>query len=331
MNNRSTIIFGNGLGMALDPEYFQLKSALLEVWNDTELLSHDQKKLIQSALPNTSDSVYPEGEEQLNGLQIAIFALEFLKEYETDDVPWLNQTSRDIVSAFKKFTHQVSQYFHRSGKCLPDSFLTPLATYIKESKSHVATLNYDNLLYDPLCSKKVMSGYSGALIDGFLGTFDPSNLDRFNTSSLGWFLHLHGSPLFVGNRKHSGLGRIFSMANEECHIVLTHVVHKPLVIQTSHILNEYWTRLDKALAESDTITLFGYSGKDTHLNEAIAKNTDKKILVIEWIGAGSQEPRLDFWSKALSTCNFRLIQMSNILDFTDWSVCDQQTKVETVE
>jgi len=76
---RSTIIFGNGLGMALDPDYFSLKSALYKVWNDTNLLSDAQKRLIQTALPGTSDEVYPEGEEQLNDLQVAIFASELLK------------------------------------------------------------------------------------------------------------------------------------------------------------------------------------------------------------------------------------------------------------
>jgi hypothetical protein len=57
MSDRSTIVFGNGLGMALDPEYFQLKSALYNVWNDPDLLSDDQKKLIQTVLPGTSDEV----------------------------------------------------------------------------------------------------------------------------------------------------------------------------------------------------------------------------------------------------------------------------------
>ncbi len=312
--------------MALDPEYFQLKAALFEVWNNTELLSDAHKKLIQTALPSTSESIYPEGEEQLNDIQIAILASEVLKKYETEEAPWLNQNSRDIVTAFRKFIHGVSLYFHKSAKSLPDSFLAPLIDYIKTSKSHIATLNYDNLLYDPLCTKEIMNGYNGVLIDGFRGgtlerkTFAPKNLARFdnNKGKLAWFLHLHGSPLFVGNQKCAGNERIALEANEACHIVLTHVTHKRFAIQTSDILSEYWAFLDKALEESASIILFGYSGNDIHLNEAIAKHHAKHITVIEWRGAGAKEERTHFWSHILGSSTLHLVQEANILDFKDW-------------
>ena len=321
MTNRSTILFGNGLGMALDPDYFQLKSALYEVWNNTELLSDQHKKLIQAALSSKSDSAYPESEEQLDGIQIAILASELLKKYETEEAPWLNQNSRDIVTAFRKFIHGVSLYFHKSGKPLPEKFLDSLIKYIEASKFHIATLNYDNLLYDPLCAKKVMSGYTGVLIDGFCGGhFDPKNLDRFdnNKDKLAWFLHLHDSPLFVGNHKYAGNERITLEANEECHIVLTHVAHKQFVIQISDILSEYWAYLEKALEESESITLFGYSGNDIHLNEAIAKHSSKRITIVEWHGSGEKEERMHFWSQVLGSSTLHLVQESNILEFKDW-------------
>jgi hypothetical protein len=322
MSDRSTIVFGNGLGMAIDPSYFQLKSALYNVWNDPDLLSDGQKKLIQTALPGTSDEVYPESEDQLNELQVAIFASELLKAYETEEAPWLNENSREIVAAFKKFIHQTSHYFHRSGKELPAKFLDPLVEYIKNSKSHVALLNYDNLLYDPLIRTKVMDGYSGTLIDGFLDDFSPKNLDRYGNKhkTLSWFLHLHGSPLFVGNKKCGGASRAFLEAEEECHVVLTHVTHKPLVIQTSDILSEYWKRFDRALSESESIIVFGYSGLDTHLNEVIAKHGHKDIAVIEWDGSGDYEQRLSFWKKAFDDApNLNLIQKKNILEFNYWA------------
>ncbi|PIT71219.1 hypothetical protein B9Z42_16050 [Limnohabitans sp. B9-3] len=322
MSDRATIIFGNGLGMALDPDYFQLKSALYSVWNDSDLLSKDQKKLIQTALPGTSDEVYPESEDQLNELQVAIFASELLKAYETEEAPWLNENSREIVAAFKKFIHQTSHYFHRSGKQLPDGFLDPLVEFIKTSKSHVALLNYDNLLYDPLLRTKVMDGYSGTLIDGFLDEFSPKNLDRYGTkqTNLSWFLHLHGSPLFVGNKKCGGASRDFLEAEEECHVVLTHVTHKPSVIQTSDILSEYWKRFDRALSESESIIVFGYSGLDTHLNEVIAKHGHKDIAVIEWEGSGNYEERLNFWKISFDDApSLTLIQKKNILEFNYWA------------
>jgi len=228
MSNRSTIIFGNGLGMALDSNYFNLKTALSSVWNSSKVVTKEQKTLIKSALPNFNDDSYPESEEMLDNLHLAIDAAEFLKRFEKPEVEWLNENSREISKAFKTYIHEVGMYFHRSGKTLPQDFINELATYINETKSHVAVLNYDNLIYDAFCYAKVLDRYYGPLIDGFLPSgFSAKNLDRFNTNKHGWYLHLHGSPLFVGNTKATGYARDFLAPDDQSHIVLSHIKHKP--------------------------------------------------------------------------------------------------------
>lgn len=45
--DRKLIIFGNGLGMALDPKHFSLQRALQDVWDEKDFLFAKQKELIE--------------------------------------------------------------------------------------------------------------------------------------------------------------------------------------------------------------------------------------------------------------------------------------------
>ncbi|MGE0207474.1 MAG: hypothetical protein AB7R69_06525 [Candidatus Babeliales bacterium] len=48
-----TILFGNGLGMALDPDYFKLEAGLKKAWNSFD---NNQQKIIilgTNIYPNT--------------------------------------------------------------------------------------------------------------------------------------------------------------------------------------------------------------------------------------------------------------------------------------
>ncbi|MBT3751044.1 MAG: hypothetical protein HOG34_18845 [Bacteroidetes bacterium] len=314
------MIFGNGLGMSLDSNYFSLQNALDKVWGDSVYLSSTHKALIQSAIEGTTEKTPPKSEEQLDDLQLAIIAIEFLSEFEKDDISWVSDGAKELPSAFKKYVHSVAHYFHQSDHKLDDTFVSPLSDFIKKTMSHVATLNYDNLLYDSLQSTDVLTGYDGPLIDGFWarkGGFDPTHLDRNNVNEHGWYLHLHGSPLYVGNKKLVRHEKSFLNPTENCHIVLTHVQHKPSIIGFSHILSEYWLRLKRANQESKKIIFFGYSGKDGHLNETLNLQ-DKDIIVIESKRSGGESIREEFWKYTLDQDNINLIQLENILDFSDW-------------
>ena len=311
--------------MALDEDYFSLSTGLKSVWEGSEHFRTEHKRLLVSAIDGLSINDYPQSEEQLDQLQVAIVASEFLRNFESVDVKWLSEMSREFPEAFRRFVHEVASYFYDSGKALPDSFVSHLSDFVKETKSHVAVLNYDNLLYDSFTNSGVLSGFDGTLIDGFLKAgFAKGNLDRKNTNMLGWYLHLHGSPLFVGNRKLMRDQRGFVEPDERSHIVLTHVEHKPLVIASSPILSEYWSRLPKALKEADKVIIFGYSGCDTHLNETVVANcAGKGVNVIEWAGSGDHELRSDFWRKKLSGCgDVKLLHVNNLLGFECWNQLD---------
>lgn len=313
---RCTLIFGNGLGRALDNDYFKLSSGLSYVWNESTDFTDEQKKLVNSAIPDLGINEYPSSEEELDVLQIAIVAADFLRTFETAKTKWLNKESRKLPQAFRRFVHEVAWYFHDSNKKLPIEFNEPLSTFIRNSKSHVAVLNYDNLLYDALSLSKVLDGYNDTLIDGFWKSgFDGKNLDRYNTEEKSWYMHLHGSPLFIENKKLMREEREQFDPTHKSHIVLTHVKHKPIIIESSPILSEYWKRFSTALSESKKIILFGCSGVDTHLNETIARYfSGNDLIVIE-----KKMDKNNNWTKIFNEKTVLVHRMDNILEFNEWS------------
>lgn len=319
--SRATIIFGNGLGMALNSEWFSLEFALKKVWSDTTALTSGHKQLILGSIEGASESSSPRSEEQLDKLHQAIVASEILKDLEKDGCNWLTDYAKDLPRAFKKYIHETALHFHKSRFVLPSQFLASFSSFVENTKSHVATLNYDNLLYDGLIDKKVLNDYRGSLLDGFRrkSGFKDENLDRECDNSFGWYMHLHGSPLYVGNKKRMGKSRQEINLDGKSHIVLTHVKHKPSVISASRILLSYWRRLDEAFEESEKIILFGYSGFDEHLNRKIKAHKNKRrLIVIEWVKAGQQREREVFWRQKTGFDSIQLIRLDNILDFTDW-------------
>jgi hypothetical protein len=319
--SRSVLVFGNGIGMALDGQYFRLAAGLASAWNAPGVLTVEQKELIACVIPGVDLTNYPQQEEQLDQMQMALVALSFLKALEKNNIDWLSPASKDLPTAFRRFVHAAAVYFHESNHSLPANFVDALSSYISATKSHVGVLNYDNLLYDSLKDAGILRGYNGSLIDGFHESgFARAQMDRNYPKSLGWYLHLHGSPLFVGNKKVMREGRSFLGPTDECHIVLTHVRHKPSIISSSPILSEYWRRLGKALDESDRVVLFGYAGDDEHLNEQIKISAaGKNIHVIEWNGSGDVASRASYWQSKFKGFSTFLHPLPDILDFRDWA------------
>ena len=122
---RYTLIFGNGLGRSLDNGYYQLSSALFYVWKTNNNFTNVQKSLVVSAIPDLGDDDYPNSEEQLDILQVAVVAADFLSSFESEKVKWLNDDSRELPQALRRFTHEVASYFHESEETLPAEFTTP--------------------------------------------------------------------------------------------------------------------------------------------------------------------------------------------------------------
>ena len=351
---REVLIFGNGLGMALDPDYFRLASGLKDAWGDLRVLSPTQKRLINNCLKSgLTDPVdihsHPESEEQLDTLQRIVAACDYIHEvqasnFSNDEDGWLTQNGQKFPSAIRKYIHRAASYFQayprvgHGNLTKFDNFTNPLAEYLKSQHSHVVTLNYDKLMYGFIADLNKRNDTT-LTRDGFLPDkntgklhFSVKNLLRSDTKNQAYYLHLHGSPLFIGDRM-GNVEKIRSVrlpnfaGHESIHIVLTSVPHKRSIISASSVLSVYWERFEVALKECEGVTLFGYSGLDEHLNTLIKNNispTEKAtvekpyIRIVEWIGNFTQEGREAYWQKVFNCSAVEVILKDNILDFSDW-------------
>lgn len=323
---RKTLIFGNGLGMALDQDHFSLARAMEDVWNDRCAISDVHKDLISQCLGG--DGEIPQREDQLDPLHLVVSACKTLSDIRRSqqmDVHWLSEEGQEFPVAVGNYIHKVATDLHLYEGRLPDSFLNPLIRFLRQTRSHVATLNYDKLLYEPFIDAGLMNGYGGVLVDGMVRAgFSAEALERRHGNDFGYYLHLHGSPLFYDHR---GITRkrdryqLSPLSPEGSdHIVLTHVRHKRSVIGASPVLSKYWNYLNFCLAESEQILVFGYSGGDDHLNDVIAAHAQsKRVHVVEWRGVDPDiDVRWDYWSRTFNTDDLLVDNYRNVLDFDEW-------------
>jgi hypothetical protein len=318
---RKLIIFGNGLGMALDHVHFSLAAALADIWNRPNFLTEAQKQLIERC---THHQGPPEGEHELDNLHQAITYCKALSGIGCGHIHWLTEDGLNFPETTATYIHKVATKLHNFEGSIPENFERNLVDFIKQTQSHVATLNYDRLLYDSFIKHEIVNGYSGFLIDGVLSKgFSASALERKFGNNFGYYLHLHGSPLFIDDgekiKKLSRHALTIEKNISSQHIVLTHISRKPAVIAASHMLLTYWEYLQLALLEAKEVILLGYSGLDQHLNSVIrpySKNS-KPLRVIEWIGAGSQRERETYWRTKFGE-NVVVTQFCNITQFNDW-------------
>lgn len=339
MSERKTLIFGNGLGMALDAQFFQLDRSIRQVWADPDVLSGQEKDLIHRCLASV-DKAVPVSEDDLEHLQLALDACITLQSLPRGAEGWLTDQAAGFPTAVRNFLHAVAHGFLSDGYALPADFVRPLVDFIQATKSHVATLNYDCLLYQAMLDGGVLQPtYAKTkLVDGMqdVAGFRSENLERKWGNDFGYYLHLHGSPLYVEDEE-SDPSKIYKlqrtsvqqkMSGAGRHIVLTHFKHKPSVIDRSAVLKAYWDTLAEAIQESCEVLLVGCSGLDEHLNRLIKSAAQTRIRVVEWSGPDdAPRPRIgqeDFWRQRLirtgSPRDLQLIQLPNILTFTDWAV-----------
>lgn len=325
--SRKTLVFGNGLGMALDPAHFSLTNAMANVWADPVAVTAPQKELISQCLGG--NGAIPQREDQLDPLHLVISACKTLAGINRSqgvNVHWLSPEGQQFPLAVGNYIHKVATRLHMYGGDLPPQFVGPLVDFVRRTRSHVATLNYDKLLYGAFLDAGLMVDYfRTTLVDGMMGEgFSSEAMARRHGNTFGYYLHLHGSPLFFD---HHGIARKrerhqlnpFSPEGSD-HIVLTHVRHKRSVIGASAVLSAYWSYLSFCLNESEEIIVFGYSGDDVHLNDVIAAYAQSRhVVVVEWSGAGTNhQQRHWFWTQKFKTTNLHYWYLPNILAFTNW-------------
>ena len=324
MPERKLLFFGNGLGMSLDPNQFDLRNALRSVW-DSDALTQDQKRLISRCLPQDREVEHPIEEDELGPVQQALVACDILIRLSAGGEPgWLSPHGVEFPSAVRSFIHNVACHFFDSELGLHDYFLNPLVDFINATNSHVATTNYDNLLYQPFIERGVLRGLDGPLVDGMFNRgFSAENLERRYGRSFGVYMHLHGSPLYYDDDD----GLIKKMKQPQLaenrgtpsrHIVLTNIRYKSAVIYNSYLLSSYADYFERAINEASEIVVVGYGGGDTHLNSRIRRlGREKPIRVVEREAQRPHEDRLNFWRPKLGS-QTNLVQLPSILEFNDW-------------
>ena len=353
--NRKLIIFGNGIGMALSPDDFSLRSVMPKVWqgartNGDPILSQAQKQLIAGCIEGVEEESGPSEEAQLMGAQVAQFGHELItKAVETEKQnQWFTYEALNYPQAISKYVYEVARQLDSNSKTFQKDpslieFLNGLVPFISKTKSHIATLNYDTLLYSAFNDGHTVNGLHYQLCmgtpslttlnDGFRKSgFSEEHFERQQSHwRFGYYLHLHGSPLIIGeaqNPKKLGRNRIKKHIPQNAHhIILSDGSMKPLLIQRSEVLSLYWHMLESTTEEIGEIIVFGYGGGDEHLNTFLRKS-GKPILIVEYADPELSDSDSEaLWEKRIGAksvviegeTSFTLERMDNILSFSDWA------------
>ncbi|MGJ5620402.1 SIR2 family protein [Sulfitobacter sp. MF3-043] len=327
---RNVILFGNGLGRSLDNDFFSLERVLQSSWENEDILDDAQRALICACLEGgvvEDDLVAPTKEEELSDLQRVLDACDTIKEFEAEDAGqrWLTERGGSFPVAIRRYFHHAASLFHRGEFFLPQEFAEPLRQFVCANGPDIVTLNYDDLLYEAFTGTPVFKKHF--LRDGFFkGDLNFTQQEKwFDPKTEGWFLHLHGSPLFVTR---DGMPRKLTrdrlaeyMGENSFHIVLTNADSKPSVIENSQILSQYWAKLDELLRDAENITLFGYGGGDMHLNRLIGLNNKAQLRIVSRIHTDDAEELEVRWRKKLRAREAQVVEIvmiENLMQFTDW-------------
>lgn len=337
---RKLIIFGNGLGRALNPIYFDFAEGMHQAWASETGLTDEEKTILLSALGETCTDTGPSHEDDLLGIQIAQTACSLIANLVGNEniSLWLTDNALKVERAIEKYVFQVANYFQSYEFAEFDEnwkdFTGHFCSFIHSSNSHVATLNYDSLLYSVFNEQmtfngrilpRLCDGYNGKLLDGYtLGLgFCEENFIRYNVSKKSFYLHLHGSPLFVESSEGKIVKRLRSEANtlpeNRCHVVLAHGKLKPNVIAESPVLSLYWKMLNEAISEAGEIVVFGYGGGDDHLNDKLKRRAAEiQVHVVEYEAPNETTRQRESYWKGLVGGAVRVSRLPNILLFRDW-------------
>lgn len=350
----TTIIFGNGLGRSFDNGFFDLSAGIKRVWDSEDAIFDAGTKaaIVACVKADTGEDIeFPQSEAQLATLHRVVNACSFIGSVQEVGSPWLTDLGMEFPQKVNAFIGRVATGFRYDRSNLPQNYRTffdNLCEFLRTNEAHIATLNYDNLLYEPLIDAGLIQPRfeSTFFVDGFTGQgeleFDEENLERRYGNKFGWYLHLHGTPLFIKkNGKYLkltttslttayGVDDVGQLPNPQ--VVLHHMNQKPEVIAHSDLLSTYWRFFSRALEESERVILVGYGGGDSHLNEQVSSWLKMRTrfgiqceLIVLCRGRADQAPELKrTWGETFRLTGDELrpvnvLSKDNILDFTwDW-------------
>lgn len=323
-NKCTTILIGNGLGMSIDADYFRMDRGIEQAWSQ---LSVDQQNRIMHIV---SDQSPIDDENQLDKHYAVVQACLMLSRLEKKSrLAWLIPEARSFPNDFREFIANTAWHFYKYPTDFTEQtiltrlnkFIERLINFITRQKTHIVTLNYDALIYHQIIKSNELKS---KLTDGF-NTKQTGFHSSILSSRPGYYLHLHGSPLFYTDL-HSGEINKNREDNENHlreHLILCNTSLKRRLISSSLLLNCYWDFYKEALYQSDKIILFGYSGNDTHVNEEISNvyNSHREIIIVEYPDQQMEKSaREKDWSKKLKLPenyfnDTNLIWLDSILDF----------------
>lgn len=286
MAKETTFLLGNGIGRAIDNNYFSLETGIQKSLDE---LPNSERDVIELLF----DSNYSESALE-NHHSIANSCHNLINLEDKHSLLYLNDNGKNFLRSFYNFIYLAAKYFWEYPvEKIPavfTEFINRFSDYIRGRKSNVANLNYDKLIYDPFVDGNILKGgYDGVLIDGILtrtGVFEAENFLHKNKNNLGYYLHLHGSPsIFFEN---NGVRKIHHKdklpnsfhENNRMHntIVLSHANLKSDLIFGNCLLATYFTVFRYALADSSTLCLIGYGGEDVHINKEIKQWIYEKVV-----------------------------------------------------
>ena len=288
MTGETTFLLGNGIGRAIDNNYFSLKTGI-------------QSSLckLQSAEKDVIDQLFKSNysEEALETHHSIANSCQSLIDLETKhSLSYLKDSGKNFPNSLYNFIYLTAKYFwdYPIDKCPKEfnEFVNRFSNYIRKKKSNVANLNYDKLIYSSFVDNNILKrGYDGVLIDGILnksGIFEAENFLDKNRNNCGYYLHLHGSPsIYLENTNvkkthhRDTLPNCFAQENSgKIHntIVLSHANLKSDIIFTNRVLATYFTAFQFALSDSNALCIIGYGGEDNHINNAIKKWVYDKVI-----------------------------------------------------
>jgi hypothetical protein len=128
---RNVILFGNGLGRAIDNDFYSIKRVLQSSWDNEAVLNEQQRRLICDCLPQElieGELKAPTSEPELSNLQKVMDACDTIREFENEDAneQWLSQHGSSFPIAIRRYFHHAASLFHQGDKCLPEDFAKPL-------------------------------------------------------------------------------------------------------------------------------------------------------------------------------------------------------------
>jgi len=149
--------------MALDQEQFSLKNAMARVWTENNHLT-DQEKAIIGSLEGIDSIEGPKSEDDLISAQTALGFLTSFRNSLGEEAltSWFTSDALNYPETINKYIIEIAYdlYCYKIPKYklgLWGTFLDNLVLHIEQTRSHIATLNYDDLLYDPIVSGHTIS------------------------------------------------------------------------------------------------------------------------------------------------------------------------------